>query len=115
MIDKDMASPGFGGKTFDEWVESLTDDEKETLCGHFVGSIRFADGGKLTFWSGGETLNALPEPPARCFGRFYWLMDSIGLSLRTSDSMEELNMDYENFLRNGDLAGSLRRYMDKGE
>lgn len=36
MIDKDTKRPGFGGMTFDEWMNSLTDEEKDYLYGHVM-------------------------------------------------------------------------------
>ena len=36
MIDKNTPSPGFCGMTFDEWMESLTDEESDYLYRHVM-------------------------------------------------------------------------------
>lgn len=49
-MDKNTPSPGFGGKTFDEWRSSLTEEEAEYLSRHILfGGVTW-NGEKVAAW-----------------------------------------------------------------
>lgn len=114
-MDRDEARDGFCGKTFDEWLDSLSEEEISAIGSHSLEMVKFNDGGKvLVWWTDEGKARFYQANITEQSRRFLEDISIMSVSVFKTDAIEifnEMHRKFEECLKEG-LTEFRERVMD---